>query len=155
MNMDPVITVILAQATEAAGDVASSVEVQSVWDFIRKGGLMMIPIGLCSLVALTVIVERFISLRRSTVIPPAFLPGLRKLLTDKPGDKAGAIAYCRKSKSPVANVFAAGLRKLDGSEEIMERHITEAGEREVVKLRKYVRSLAVIASVTPRMDSRC
>jgi biopolymer transport protein ExbB len=112
---------------------------------------MMIPIGLCSLVAVTVIVERFISLRRANVIPAAFLPGLRTVLKAKPGDKDVAIAYCRKSKSPVASVFAAGLKKLNGSPELMEKHIQEAGEREVVKLRKNVRSLSVIASVSPLM----
>ena len=53
MNIDAF--VILAQAADA---VPESVQVQSVWDFIQKGGLLMIPIGLCSLVALTVIVER-------------------------------------------------------------------------------------------------
>jgi biopolymer transport protein ExbB len=149
--MAPVFASILAQAADAAENVPASVQVQNVWDFVQKGGLMMIPIGLCSLVALTVIVERFISLRRTTVIPAAFLPGLRTVLKEKPGDKDAAIAYCRKSRSPVANVFAAGLKKLNGSEEIMERHIQEAGEREVVKLRKYVRALSVIASVSPLM----
>jgi biopolymer transport protein ExbB len=149
-NVDPVFTAILAQAAEA-GAAPAAVQVESVWDFVQKGGLMMIPIGLCSLVALTVIVERFISLRRSNVIPAAFLPGLRKVLAARPGDKEVAIAYCRKRRSPVANVFAAGLKKLDGSAERMEKHIQEAGEREVIKLRKYVRSLSVIASVTPLM----
>jgi biopolymer transport protein ExbB len=153
MNMAPVLTAILAQAagTGDPGAVPPSVQVQSVWDFVQKGGLMMIPIGLCSLVALTVIVERFISLRRGNVIPAAFLPGLRTILKAKPGDKDSAIAYCRKGKSPVASVFAAGLKKLNGSPELMEKHIQEAGEREVIKLRKHVRSLSVIASVTPLM----
>jgi biopolymer transport protein ExbB len=151
--MAPVFASILAQAADAAeaGAVPPSVQVESVWDFVQKGGLMMIPIGLCSLVAVTVIVERFISLRRANVIPAAFLPGLRKVLKAKPGDKDTAIAFCRKSKSPVASVFAAGLKKLNGSPELMERHIQEAGEREVVKLRKNVRSLSVIASVSPLM----
>jgi biopolymer transport protein ExbB len=149
--MAPFLTAILAQAADSADAVPESVQVQSVWDFVQKGGLMMIPIGLCSLVAFTVIVERFISLRRGNVIPAAFLPGLRKVLKAKPGDKDVAIAYCRKSRSPVARVFAAGLKKLNGSPELMEKHIQEAGEREVVKLRKYVRSLSVIASVTPLM----
>ena len=144
MNIDAF--VILAQATDA---VPESVQVQSVWDFIQKGGLMMIPIGLCSLVALTVIVERLISLRRSKVIPPRFQPGLQRLLKDNPDDTARAIAYCSKDGSPVANVFAAGIKKLNRSEEIVEKHIQEAGEREVLKLRKYLRSLSVIASVSP------
>ncbi|MHC5008883.1 MAG: hypothetical protein ACYTGF_16165, partial [Planctomycetota bacterium] len=70
-NMAPVFASILAQAADAAeaGAVPPSVQVESVWDFVQKGGLMMIPIGLCSLVAVTVIVERFISLRRANVIP--------------------------------------------------------------------------------------
>jgi hypothetical protein len=61
--MAPVFTSILAQAAGAGDNVPASVQVESVWDFVQKGGLMMIPIGLCSLVAVTVIVERFISLR--------------------------------------------------------------------------------------------
>jgi biopolymer transport protein ExbB len=150
-NMAPVFASILAQAAGAGDTVPASVQVESVWDFVQKGGLMMIPIGLCSLVAVTVIVERFISLRRANVMPAAFLPGLRTVLKANPGDKDVALAFCRKSKSPVAGVFAAGLKKLNGSEELMEKHIQEAGEREVVKLRKNVRSLSVIASVTPLM----
>ena len=50
-----------------------SVEVQSVWDFILKGGPMMIPLAICSLVALAVIVERGMSLRRNRIIPPGFM----------------------------------------------------------------------------------
>ena len=46
---------ILGQA--AAGGEVSAASVNSIWDFVIKGGPMMIPIGLCSLVALTVIVE--------------------------------------------------------------------------------------------------
>ena len=60
----------------------SAVAVQSLWDFIEKGGVMMIPIGICSFVALAIFFERMMSLRRSKVIPTAFLPGLKKILKD-------------------------------------------------------------------------
>ena len=132
--------------------VPDSVQVQNVMDFVQKGGVMMIPIGLCSLIALTVIIERRISLRRKNVIPPAFMPGLTKVLNDKPGDTEAAMGYCRRSNSAIANVLAAGIRKIDRcSPEIVEKAIEEAGEREVLKLRKHLRALAVIASVTPLM----
>lgn len=137
----------VAPVPAEALDVPASVQIQSVLDFIQKGGFMMIPIGLCSLVAVGVIVERLLSTRRGAVIPPAFLPGLKKVL--EPGDTSSAIDYCRKHKSPVAKVFAAGIRKIGRSQEVVEKYIQEAGEREVLKLRKYLRSLAVIASVTP------
>ena len=140
---------ILAQASPPSGPVAESVQVQNIMDFLQKGGIMMIPIGLCSLVALTVIIERLITLRRSSVIPPAFLPGLKKLMSGESVDTAAVLDYCRKSKSPVANVFAAGIRKLNRrSVEAVEKSIEEAGEREVLKLRKYLRALSVIASAS-------
>ncbi|MCH6550996.1 MAG: MotA/TolQ/ExbB proton channel family protein [Planctomycetes bacterium] len=140
-------SMVLGQAIDAA----SPLEVQNLWDFVRKGGIMMIPIGLCSLVALTVMVERLISLRRRNVIPDDFLPGLKKVLKKMPADKAEALAYCRRSDSPVANVFAAGIKRIDRSIEGAEKHIREAGEREVLNLRKYLRVLSVIASVAPLM----
>ncbi|MCH8315212.1 MAG: MotA/TolQ/ExbB proton channel family protein [Planctomycetes bacterium] len=145
---------IFAQASgaaEAVADVPEAVQIQSLWDFITKGGIVMIPIGLCSFVALAVFVERLISLRRSVVIPATFLPGLKKMLRTNPNDKAKAIAYCRKNASPVANVFAAGIKKLDGSIESIQQRIEDAGQREVLKLRRFLRVLSVIASVTPLM----
>ena len=140
-------TVILAQTQ----DGAEAVQIQSVWDFVAKGGIVMIPIGICSFVALAVFIERLISLRRGAVIPATFLPGLKKTLRKDPTDKTKAIAYCRKNASPVANVFAAGIKKLDGSIESIQQRIEEAGQREVLKLRRFLRVLSVIASVTPLM----
>jgi len=127
-------------------------QVQNIMDFVQKGGIMMIPIGLCSLIAVSVIIERLISLRRKSVIPPSFLPGLRKVMAEKPGDTVAALEYCRGSKSAVATVLGAGIRKIDRrSAEAVEKAIEDAGERAVLKMRKYLRVLAVIASVTPLM----
>ena len=149
------LVVVLAPAPAAAGveaaEIADSLQVQSVWDFVIKGGVMMIPIGICSLVAMTVIVERLVSLRRRRVIPDDFLPGLRAVLDGGSGSAGAAIEHCRAHASPVANVFLAGLRRLGGSRELVERHIQEAGRREVIRLRRYLRVLPVIAAVTPLM----
>lgn len=141
---------ILPAMPDAPGGSAlasAAVQVQSVWDFVLKGGPIMIPIGLCSLVMLAVVAERLIILRRRRVIPPSFLPGLKKTLDH--GDRDSALAYCLKHRSPVANVFAAGIKKLGTSAELIEKHIVEAGQRQVLKLRKNLRVLSVIASVSP------
>ncbi len=138
---------MLAQA--APTEVSPSVQVHDVLDFVKKGGIMMIPIGLCSLVALSIIVERSISLRRGKIIPDSFLPGLRGLLKQRPRDTKRAVAYCRERPSPIANIFAAGIKKLDRSVDAAEKHIQEAGEREVLSLRRFLRGLAVIASIAP------
>ena len=125
-------TLILGQpaAESAAGAAAASaVQVQSVWDFVVKGGPMMIPIAIGSLVALAVVVERLVS----------------------PRDNQQALEYCRRNDSPVARVFAAGIKRLGEPVDLLEKHIQEAGRREVFKLRKYLRLLAVIASISPLM----
>jgi len=150
--------IILAQAADGAGQtpgaaegLAASVQVTSVWDFVIKGGVMMIPIGLCSIVALTVVVERLATLRRRRVIPPTFLVGLKEQFARHPDEPGKAVEYCRRNASPVANIFAAGLRRRSRPLEVIERHIQDAGQREVIRLRKYLRVLSVIAAVTPLM----
>lgn len=124
----------------------ASASITSVWDFCVKGGPVMIPIGICSLVALTVVIERSISLARRRIIPADFLTGLHAVLRGRP-DIPAAIEYCRRNGAPVANVFLAGLRRMDEPVETLERHVQEAGEREVLRMRKYMRVLSVIASV--------
>jgi biopolymer transport protein ExbB len=148
--------VLLAVNQAGAGEAgvaepAAPAQVQSLWEFVVSGGPMMIPIGLCSLVALTVIIERVVSLRRRNIIPSSFLPGLTKRLTSGAADREEALEYCQEDGSPVANVFAAGIKKLGHSVELVEKHIQEAGQREVLKMRRYLRSLSVIASIAPLM----
>ena len=154
--MESVVSAVLAgMSGQGAGvDVVpalDSVEVQSVWDFILKGGPMMIPLAICSLVALAVIVERIMSLRRNRVIPPGFMDGLKAEMKNGTEDHARAIDFCRRNGSPIANILAAGIRKLAKPVEVVEKHIQDAGEREMVRLRKYLRLLSVVAAIAPLM----
>lgn len=141
---------LLAQA-DAGQNASAAVQVQSVWDFIVKGGPMMVPIGLASLLALAIVIERAFSLRRRKVIPPGFLAGLEEKLSNGAEDRDQALAYCRENGTPLANVLAAGIRRLGDPIERVEKHIEQAGQREVLSLRKYLRALALIASITPLM----
>ncbi len=152
MNASSILSdlMIIAQApTNRGGDPAgnAAVQIQSIWDFIVKGGPMMIPIVLCSFIALTVIIERLISLRRSVVIPPGFRPDLEQLL----GDRDKALDYCNQNASPVAEIFAAAIKKTNHPIEVLDRSVKDAGRRVIIRLRKYLRALAVIASISPLM----
>lgn len=139
----------------AAGDLAVAVSdastVESVLDYVQKGGVMMIPIGICSLIMLAVAIERIISLRRKRVIPNGFMQGLQEELRSSDYDPDRGIAYCEKNKSPIASVCIAGIKKLGRPPEAIERAVQDAGEWEVFKLRKNVRVLSVIAAIAPLM----
>lgn len=145
---------VLAQADAAGGgaaDAGSSVAVTSVLDFIMKGGFMMIPIVACSLVALTVFIERAVSLRRRRVIPPDFAAGLAGAMEKGADDRSAAIAYCERDGSPLADICLAAVKRLHMPADHVEKQVAEAGEREVMKLRRFLRVLAVIAAIAPLM----
>ncbi len=144
-------TAFILGQIDAANQAVGSGQTQPMLDYLFKGGPMMIPIGLTSLVAMAVIVERMVSLRRKAIIPPKFLPGLEKSMSENTDTQQEALDYCQQDGSPIANIFAAGIKKLGEPIERLEKHLQEAGEREVLKLKKYTRLLSVIAAVAPLM----
>lgn len=135
---------LLAQGAPGSDAINTAGGIQSVWDFVVKGGPTMAVIGLCSLVALTVIVERSIVLRKKRVIPPDFVAGLNAIASDR----TRAIDYCKANGSPAANVLQAALRRRGESIEAVEKAVEEAGRREMVHLRQRMRLLGVLPQVS-------
>lgn len=142
---------LLATTPAAAPTESAQAVVMTLWDFALKGGPMMIPIGLCSIVGFAVLIERVLRLSRRSVIPPAFITGLESKLGSGSESQADAIEYCVNEDSIVAQVFEAGVRSLRENTDTVERRIQEAGERAAMRLRVRLRTMAVIASVTPLM----
>lgn len=151
--MTTLMQLMLGQTTDGASQVSvtDAAQVQSVLDYIQKGGVMMIPIGIASLVMLAVAVERLLSLRRRNIIPSKFLEGLQSELEKSGHDRDRALAYCKKNQSPIANICAAGIKKIGRPVEAIEKAVQDAGEWEIFKLRKNVRVLSVVAAITPLM----
>jgi biopolymer transport protein ExbB len=133
---------MLAQATPPAADT-QALQVHSVWDFVVKGGWIMVPIGLCSLVALAVVTDRALALRRSRVAPRAFLAELASLRRTP----RRALEAASKHPSPAAAVLAVAIRDRDEPAMVRERRIEEAGHREVVRLRQRMRLLSALPQV--------
>ncbi len=115
------------------------------------GRWFMVPIGLCSLMGLAVIIERFVALRRGAIIRPGFMAGLKGVLRHTVTDRAAGLEYCHQQDSPIARVAAAGIRKLHKDEESVEQAIEDAGANEVSKLRRNLRMLYGIAAVAPML----
>ncbi|MFG0284360.1 MAG: MotA/TolQ/ExbB proton channel family protein [Phycisphaerales bacterium JB039] len=139
----------LAQVDGAAPAAAAAPT--SVWDFAVKGGIMMIPLAICSLIVLAVTVERLITLRRTSVVPADFYPSLKRILESKPVDRDDAVRHAESSASPVGRVLAQAVRRLGRPAGEVRQKLVEAGEHEIARLRKRTRWLSVIASVAPLM----
>ncbi len=112
-----------------------------------KGGYLMWPILLCSILGLTVLIDRYIVLRKTKINIPAFTVRIRGLIKKK--DISGAISHCMEEKSPVANIIRKGLKKYRLGHERVKEAIENAGRQEISKLEKGLSVLATIAGIAP------
>lgn len=147
--MDTGLVLTLAQEVGAGAPEAADVAVNSVWDFAVKGGWMMVPIAICSLVIVTVAVERLVVLRKKSVIPEGFAAGLWPILERGTPAQSEAAAYCEASNSPIGRTVKGGVDRMGQGAESVEKHMIAAGEHEIFMLRRRLRALSVVAAIAP------
>ena len=132
---------LLAQATPPA---ESEAPIKTILQLAIQGGLVMIPIVALSIVALAIIVERLVVLRRSRVMPPAFLASLPARLDDPDA----ALAACKANPSPVAAILSTVIRRRSEPTALLEKHVSDSGERELVRLRHRMRLLSSLPQIS-------
>ncbi len=127
----------------------SPIPTKSLLQVIRDGGPLMVPIALCSFILLVFIFERSISLRRGRVIPRPFVKRFLQQMQDGQMDRETALELCDRNRSPVAEVFTAAVKKWGRPAVEVEQAIIDAGERVTNNLRKYLRILNGVSTISP------
>ena len=135
--------------TENVDPQAATIPTKSLLAVLREGGLLMIPIGLCSFVLLVFVFERAISLRRGRVIPRPFVRRFLEQLREGKLSRDEALKLCEENRSPVAEVFGAAVRKWGRPSVEVEQSIIDAGERVTNGLRRYVRLFNGVSTISP------
>lgn len=140
----------MSPSQSAAAPVATgSSTAVNLLSAIRSGGPMLIPLAVCSFLMFVFVFERSISLRPGRVIPKPFVRRFIEQLEDGVLDDHEALVRCRENKSPISEVFEAGVKKWDRSAVEVEQAIIDAGERVGAKLRRYLRLFNGIATISP------
>lgn len=116
-------------------------------EFVQSGGWMMLPILICSAVALAIVGERFWTLRPAKLAPPNLLPEIRKWLTKGSIDKKRLEVL--RSHSPLGRILAAGLVNSGHGRDIMKESIEESATQVVHDLERFLSTLGSIAAITP------
>jgi biopolymer transport protein ExbB len=119
----------------------------NLFSIFLKGGILMWPILLCSIIGLAVIIDRYVVIRKARINVPAFMIRIRGFIKKK--DISGAVSHCMEEKSPVANVVRKGLKKYKLGHERVKESIENAGNQEVSKLEKGLPILATISGIAP------
>jgi len=117
------------------------------WALIQRGGYVMYPIGICSLVAMWVFIERFWSFRRASVNAAEFTAGIRNLVQNKRITEA--ITLCTETPGPVAAVLRTALLSHGFSKEEIEEAIERAARYELPRLEHNLAVIATLARVAP------
>ncbi len=102
-----------------------------------------------SMIALALIIERLLYLRRSRILPPNLLNEVIRVYHNGKVD-ANVVATLEKN-SPLGQVLAAGLRNLQAPREIMKESIEEAGRGTAHALERFLTTLGTIATLAPLM----
>ncbi len=128
---------------------SASIQIGNIISIIREGGVLMIPIMLCSIVLMVFVFERLVFLRRSRVIPRPFVRGVLEQLDQQQLEKEDAIALCDENGSPIAELFSGALKKWGRPAVEVEQAVMDTGERVTSELRKYLRMFNAISNLTP------
>ena len=116
-------------------------------EFLSKGGVLVVPIMLCSVLALAIFSERLIRFARMRSRGAGLAEKIAGLLTKKEEDAAMKIA--RESNSPMGRVLISAIGAKDMDREMLETVIVNATDEEVRNLSTYIQALATIGNIAP------
>ncbi len=116
-------------------------------DLVVKGGPVMYPIILCSIIAMAIVIERAYHLYRAKIDTRKFMDEIANVL--RRNKIMEAIEICDKTPGPIAHILRAGILKHDRPKQEIKEAIEEAGLYEVPRMEKNLTALATIAHISP------
>jgi biopolymer transport protein ExbB len=119
----------------------------SLFGIIMRGGILMVPILLCSVMVIGVAVERWLTYRRAAGNSTQLMMRVRHPLSR--GDIESAARECAMTPGPVAAVLKAGLEKARQGRERIREAMETAGNTETYHLEKNLSILATLSGIAP------
>lgn len=124
--------------------------VLSVLDLLQKGGPIMYPLYVCSILVVAFWIERVVSLRREKVMPPGILLKIKEASdSSDPAVRRRLLDEIQADASPIGRIVKAGLRKVDRPVLELEKAIEDAGAKEAARLQRNNKVLSSVATIAP------
>ena len=118
-----------------------------MWEFMQKGGPIMWPILLCSVIAFAIIIERLIRLRQEQIDTKSFMEQISKSL--RRNKIMEALDLCDRTGGPIANILKPGILKHDRPRNEVREAIEDASIHEVPRLERNLPVLSTVAQIAP------
>ena len=114
---------------------------------IQKGGIIMVPLLLSSIIALAIVIERAFSLQKKSVLKSTIIAAIQNIQSEE--DIKVAVRLCEGNSGPFANIIRVALLNLDLPREDLKEMIVDQGRQEVRTLERGLTTLETIAGVSP------
>jgi biopolymer transport protein ExbB len=121
----------------------------NLFELILKGGVIMIPIGLLSLLSIYFMIERFVFINQAQKLENNFIPNLKDLLSK--GDLKAARAYCQRVNTPISRVIEKGVQRIGKPIKDIESAMESVAGLETDKLEKNLGFLGLTAGIAPML----
>lgn len=139
---------LLQVITDTSQEVTTDQAI-SVWELAKEGGFMMIPIVLCSFIAIYIFVERVLTINKANKSPDSFISKIKELVLK--GDVSGAKLLCTQFDSPIARMIEKGVTRIGSPLKNIEASIENVAKIELFKLEKNLSILATVSGAAPMM----
>ena len=135
--------------TAAVGAEPVAEQELSVWDLCLKGGFIMIPLLILSLVSIYIFVERYLALRKAAADDVTFMKRIKDYIHD--GEVESAENLCKKTDTPYARLIGKGISRIGRPMNDVLVAIENVGNIEVARLGKGFTWLATTAAGAPML----
>ncbi|GIV32670.1 MAG: biopolymer transporter ExbB [Chitinophagales bacterium] len=141
-------SIVFLQRIDTLSD-GSMIQTTTLLELVLKGGVVMIPIALLSIIAVYIFVERYLTIRKAANIDADFIPNIRDFMVN--GNIAAAQALCKRHDSPVARMIEKGITRIGKPLRDIEASIENVGKLELFKLERGLSLLATISGAAPML----
>jgi len=118
-----------------------------MFDFLEKGGVLVVPILFCSVVALAIFVERLVRLGKVRIRGLGLVKQVSLYMKDNSSEKA--MKLVQEHDSPMGRVLKDALEVIDQDRETLETVVVHSIDEEVRTLSQYLQALATIGNIAP------
>jgi biopolymer transport protein ExbB len=137
----------VAQAAGDAGSVPPKEHTLHLLDLIVKGGIIMIPMGILSVLAIYFFFERWLIIRKASKLDVNFMNSIKDFIHN--GNIDAAKSLCRNTAAPSARVIEKGVSRIGKPIKEIEEAMESVGKLELNKLEKHLSVLSLIGRIAP------
>lgn len=120
---------------------------EDLWIMLQKGGIIMVPLFLCSIISLAIIIEKLITLRKKKIINPEIVSVIENIRSAADIDLA--VSICEKHNGVFSNIIQIGLKNLKLKKEQVKEMFVDQGRQETRTLERGLGILETIAAISP------